>query len=264
MLHGLMRVRHFTQDDGHIFCTEEQVQAEVARMPWLRSSAYAAVRLRGAAGALHPPRDSGSAATRCGIAPRPATPALGDGGLRYELNPGDGAFYGPEDRPAHDRLAGRSWQLGTVPARLLDARALRSDLHRGRQRRASPGDDPPRADGVLRALHRHPHRALRRRAAGVARAPCRRSCCPSPTASTTTPQRVEQLRSHDARAELDDRSESVARKIRDADCARSPTCSIVGEREAERRLHRPSRARRRERSGACPLAEFLERGPGQL
>ena len=69
-LHGLMRVRHITQDDAHIFCTEEQVQEEVVAVPALRLLPVRAVRLRAAPGALHAPARNGSAATRCGTAPR--------------------------------------------------------------------------------------------------------------------------------------------------------------------------------------------------
>ena len=74
----------------------------------------------------------------------------------------------PEDRHAHDRLARPLLAARHLPARLQLPGALRPDLHRRRQRRAPAGDDPPRADGLLRALHRHPARALLRRAAGLA------------------------------------------------------------------------------------------------
>ena len=89
-------------------------------------------------------------------------------GLDYELNPGDGAFYGPKiDMHMTDSL-GRSWQLGTVqldysmPARFeLSYTGADNQEH-------TPGDDPPRDVRLLRALHRDHARALRRRAAAVA------------------------------------------------------------------------------------------------
>ena len=69
-LHGLLRVRHITQDDAHVFCTEEQIEEEVAALPRLRLLHLRAVRLRAAAGAVDAARRSGSAPTRCGTRPR--------------------------------------------------------------------------------------------------------------------------------------------------------------------------------------------------
>ncbi len=115
VLHGLLRVRHFAQDDAHIFCTEEQVAGGGAGLPGDGVRDLRAVRPRGAPRALHAPGGARSAATRCGTAPRrKLARALDEHGLDYELNPGDGAFYGPKiDMHMTDSL-GRSWQLGTV------------------------------------------------------------------------------------------------------------------------------------------------------
>ena len=147
--------------------------------------------------------------------------------LAYELNPGDGAFYGPKiDLHMTDSL-GRSWQLGTVQLDYSMPERFELALHRRRQRRAPAGDDPPRAARLLRALHRDPDRALRRRVPAVARRPCRRSCCRSPTASTTTRRSVrEALRGERParRARRRAASRSAARSARPS-CARSPTCS---------------------------------------
>ena len=158
------------------------------------------------------------------------------GGPRLRGQPGRRRLLRPEDRPAHDRLARALLAAGHGPARLLDAGALRPRLHRRRQRRAPPGDDPPRAARLLRALHRHPDRALRGRAARCGWRRCRRSCCRSPTASTSTaPPCSSALRDAGLRVELDERSESVGRKIRDAELRRIPYMLVVGEREAARR-----------------------------
>ncbi len=83
------------------------------------------------ASSSRPAPSSGSAPTSCGTAARQALrKALEGQGLAYDLNAGDGAFYGPKiDMHMTDSL-GRSWQLGTVPAGLQHARALRPDLHR--------------------------------------------------------------------------------------------------------------------------------------
>ncbi len=95
VLHGLLRVRHFTQDDAHIFCADEQVEEEVVQC-LASARPGSAVRTSTPAWSCPPGPSSASAATRCGIGPRPAGGALESAGLDDELNPGDGAFYGPK------------------------------------------------------------------------------------------------------------------------------------------------------------------------
>jgi threonyl-tRNA synthetase len=114
-LHGLMRVRGFTQDDAHIFCTREQIQPEVARLMQLIFKVY---------------EDFGFEDIRIRLSTRPGNrvgadelwdqaesalqQALDESGLEWELNPGDGAFYGPKiDFSLRDSI-GRVWQLGTI------------------------------------------------------------------------------------------------------------------------------------------------------
>ncbi len=114
-LHGLMRVRAFTQDDAHIFCTEEQIAPETVRFVELLSSVY---------------RDFGFERFRVRFSDRPViragTDAIWDraegalreacatAGVAFEENPGDGAFYGPKlDFVLRDAI-GRDWQCGTL------------------------------------------------------------------------------------------------------------------------------------------------------
>ena len=116
-MHGLMRVRGFTQDDAHIFCTEDQIEAECAGFIGLLSSVY---------------RDLGFEKFDIKLSTRPdvrvgsdeiwdkAESALEKAikglGLPYEINPGDGAFYGPKlDFKLTDAI-GREWQCGTFQA----------------------------------------------------------------------------------------------------------------------------------------------------
>src|SRR4051812_45154647 len=113
-LHGLLRVRHITQDDAHIFCTEDQIPVEIQRCLDFGFAIY----------------DTFGFTPRLELSTRPAKRvgteqmwdraeaalerALVDKGLEFELNPGDGAFYGPKiDLHMTDSI-GRSWQLGTV------------------------------------------------------------------------------------------------------------------------------------------------------
>ena len=114
-LHGLMRVRAFTQDDAHIFCTPEQVQSETDAFLKLLYSVY---------------RDFGFEDVMVELSTRPEkrigedslwdkaesalAAALDDSGVEYKLNPGDGAFYGPKiDFKLRDSI-GRVWQCGTL------------------------------------------------------------------------------------------------------------------------------------------------------
>ena len=167
-LHGLLRVRHITQDDAHIFCTPEQLQDEVIRClefgfaiydlfgfePKLELSTRPEKRI-----GTDDMWDRAEAALAAG-ARRARARVRGQRGRRRLLR--------PEDRPAHDRLDRPVVAARDGAVRRVDARALRHPLHRGGRRRAPPGDDPPRAPGVLRALHRDPHRALRRRVPALA------------------------------------------------------------------------------------------------
>ena len=177
-------------------------------------------------------------------------------GLEYELNEGDGAFYGPEDRPAHDRLDRPLVAARHGAARLLHARALRARLHRRRQRRAPAGDDPPRAAGLVRALHRHPDRALRRRVPALAgagagagaadRRPPRRLRARGRRASCATPACASRWTSAPSRS---------GKKIREAELRKVPYMLVVGDSEAEAgevavRRHREGDL------GAVPVAEF--------
>ena len=167
-LHGLMRVRHITQDDAHIFCTEEQIEDEVVGCLDFGFDLY---RLFGFEPKLElstrPAKRLGSDETwdhaEAGAGERAQAPGPGVRDQRRRRR-----VLRPEDRPAHARLAGPLLAAGHRPARLPDARAPGRDLHRLRQRAAPAGDDPPRAVGVLRALHRDPHRALRRRVPALA------------------------------------------------------------------------------------------------
>jgi len=114
-LHGIMRVRAFTQDDAHIFCTEAQIASETVRFVDLLSSIY---------------RDFGFESFRIKLADRPANRVGSDAvwdhaenalreacvtaGVEYTLNPGEGAFYGPKLEFVLRDAIGRDWQCGTL------------------------------------------------------------------------------------------------------------------------------------------------------
>ncbi|MGB2942910.1 MAG: threonine--tRNA ligase [Candidatus Macondimonas sp.] len=114
-LHGLMRVRHFVQDDAHIFCTEDQIQDEVAAFIGLVFQVYGAFGFEDITVALstRPESRVGSDAQwdRAELA---LANALSAKGLDYRLQPGEGAFYGPKIEFALKDCLGRVWQLGTI------------------------------------------------------------------------------------------------------------------------------------------------------
>ncbi len=135
-MHGLMRVRGFTMDDAHIFCTEDQIASEVAAFCQLLQDVYAdfgftdiLVKL-----ADRPPQRVGNDAIwdKSEAALREACKTAG---MAYELNPGEGAFYGPKlEFTLRDSL-GREWQCGTIQVdfnlpRLLGAEYVGSDSAR--------------------------------------------------------------------------------------------------------------------------------------
>ncbi len=114
-LHGIMRIRGFTQDDGHIFCTEDQIQSEVTAFNALVSKVYAdfgfhdiAVKL-----ALRPEKRVGSDEV-WDKAEKSLRDALKASALAWEELPGEGAFYGPKIEFHIKDAIGRTWQCGTI------------------------------------------------------------------------------------------------------------------------------------------------------
>ncbi|MHB8491014.1 MAG: threonine--tRNA ligase [Solirubrobacteraceae bacterium] len=235
VLHGLLRVRHITQDDAHIFCTEEQVQSEVVECLRFGFSIYELfgfpVRLELS---TRPDKRIGSE-EMWDRAEGALQGALEAEGLEYELNPGDGAFYGPKiDLHMTDSI-GRSWQLGTV--QLDYSMPERFDL---------------RYTGQDNADHRPVmiHRALLgsfERFIGILvehyGGDLPLWLAPVQAVVLTISERADaygsevrgQLEGLGMRAELDARDESISRKVREAELRKIPYMLVVGAREAEQR-----------------------------
>ncbi len=233
VLHGLLRVRHFAQDDAHIFCSEEQIQEEVAGCLEFAFATYHLfdfdVRLELS---TRPEQRVGSDEL-WDRAEEALTNALDSQGLSYELNPGDGAFYGPKiDMHMTDSL-GRSWQLGTVQ---LDYNMPE------RFGLTYTGADNAEHQPVMI------HRALfgsYERFIGIMiehyggefplwLAPVQAIVLPISERLNEYAESVRaRLRAAGVRVELDDRGESVGRKIREAELRKIPNMLVVGDREAE-------------------------------
>ncbi|MGZ8649141.1 MAG: threonine--tRNA ligase, partial [Solirubrobacteraceae bacterium] len=113
-LHGLLRVRHITQDDAHIFATEEQVPEEVQRCLDFGYAIYDTFGFKPRLELSTRPEKRVGTDEMWDRAEALLAKALDDKGVEYELNPGDGAFYGPKIDLHMTDTIGRSWQLGTV------------------------------------------------------------------------------------------------------------------------------------------------------
>jgi len=232
-LHGLLRARHFAQDDAHIFCTEDQIQEEV---PAVLEFAFATYELFGFDPRLElstrPEHRIGSdelwdkseAALRN---------ALASFRRDYTINEGDGAFYGPKiDIHMTDSL-NRSWQLGTCQ---LDY----NFPERFGLSYTGPDNQDHRPVMIHRALMGSYERfigILLEHFAGelpVWLAPTQAIVLPISDRHNEYAHAVaEHLTDIGARVEADDRTESISRKIREAELRKIPFMLIVGDRELE-------------------------------
>ncbi len=162
-LSGLTRVRQFAQDDCHIYLMESQIPAEVKTLTRFILDYYTTFGLKATLKFATRP-SSGSAPTRCGTAPRarsapPSRPRDCPTSSRKATAPSTAPKI--DGDVARLRQA-RTWQLGTI--QLDYAKRTRFDLTCvGEDNESAAGGHPPRGEQVVRAVHRHPDRALRRR-----------------------------------------------------------------------------------------------------
>jgi threonyl-tRNA synthetase len=257
-LHGLLRVRHFVQDDAHIFCTEEQVQDEVIGC---LDFAFETLGLFGFDVQLElstRPDNRAGSDEMWDHAEGKLQQALEAKGLDYELNEGDGAFYGPKiDFHVKDSL-GRSWQLGTV--QLDYSMPERFEL-------AYTGADDAEHRPVM--IHRAAFGSYERfigilieHLAGqfpVWLAPVQALVLPIADRHNDYAAQVgATLREAGVRVEVDDRGESVGRKVREAEMRKVPHMLVVGDREAETGTV-SVREHGGEDAGSAPVAEVAAR-----
>jgi threonyl-tRNA synthetase len=231
VLHGLLRVRHFAQDDAHVFCSEEQVQQEVAGCLEFAFATYELFDLDVRLELSTRPQQRVGDDELWDRAEQALTSALDSQGLAYELNPGDGAFYGPKiDMHMTDSL-GRSWQLGTVqldynmPERFgLTYTGADNAEHRPVMIHRALFGSYERFIGIMLEHY-----------AGelpVWLVPVQAIVLPISDAFNDYALQVRaRLSDADVRVECDERSESVGRKIREAELRKIPRMLIVGERE---------------------------------
>ena len=231
-LHGIMRVRGFTQDDAHIFCTEAQIQPEVSRFIDMLHEVYADFGFSEVIYRLstRPPERVGSDED-WDRAEAALAEALDAKGLPWETLPGEGAFYGPKIEFSLKDCIGRVWQLGTIqvdfsmPGR-LDAQYVAEDGARKTPvmlHRAVLGS----FERFIGILIEHYEGAfplwLAPRQAVVVNITDKQADYASEVA--------ERLRSAGFRVEADLRNEKVGFKIRELELAKVPYVVVVGDKE---------------------------------
>lgn len=258
-LHGIMRVRGFTQDDGHIFCTEEQVQSEVAAFTKLLQKVY---------------KDFGFTDIIYKLSTRPekrigteeswdrAEAALAEGlkasGCEFEYLPGEGAFYGPKIEYTLKDALGRPWQCGTIqidpnlPAR-LDAEFVGEDGNRHRPlmlHRAIVGS-LERFIGILIEQHAG---ALPVWLSPVQVVVMNITDSQAEYAKTV----ARKLQQAGVRVSLDLRNEKITYKIREHSLQKIPYLAVIGDKEmASEQLS--VRARGGVDLGVMPVQSFIDK-----
>jgi len=233
-LHGLLRVRHFTQDDAHIFATEDQITEECVRLNEQMLSIY---------------RDFGFEDVRIKFSDRPEKRvgsdevwdkaeaalkrAVGASGLSYELNPGEGAFYGPKLEYVLRDAIGRDWQCGTIQV------DLNMPLRLGAFYIAPDGEKT-----VPVMIHRAMFGSLERFTGILIEhyaghlplwlAPVQAVVATIVSdADAYAGEMLEALRKAGLRAEADLRNEKINYKVREHSLAKVPVLLVVGKRETE-------------------------------
>jgi threonyl-tRNA synthetase len=256
-LHGLLRVRHITQDDAHIFCTRDQIEDEVIGCLELATVIYDTFDLDMRVELSTRPEKRIGADQLWDEAEGALERALARAGVAYDLNPGDGAFYGPKiDLHMTDSI-GRSWQMGTIQ---LDFQMPeRFDI-------TYTGED--NAEHRPAMVHRALMGAFERfigiliehyaGAFPVWLAPLQVAVVPVADRHNAYAESVvAELRAAGLRAEADLRGDSVGKKVAENEHLRLPCILVVGDREAEAGTV-SVRRRGQGNLGARPLAELRD------
>jgi len=258
-LHGLMRVRSFVQDDAHIFCTEEQILPEVLAFSDLLFEVYKDFGFEDVLVKLstRPEKRVGSDEI-WDKAEKALEDALNERGLDWELQPGEGAFYGPKIEYSLRDCLNRVWQLGTIqldfsmPER-LGASYIAEDnskqvpvmLHRA----------------ILGSIERFIGILIEHHAGAF---PLWLAPVQAVVMNITDRQAdfckevAKSLQDKGFRVEIDLRNEKIGFKIREHTLQRTPYLLVVGDREVENRSV-ALRTRSGEDLGSVPLGELIQR-----
>jgi threonyl-tRNA synthetase len=257
-LHGLLRVRHITQDDAHIFCREDQIEEEVLRCLDLGFYLYELFGFEPRVELSTRPENRLGSDQTWDHAENALAQALRRRGLDYQIGEGEGTFYGPKiDLHMTDSI-GRSWQLGTVQLDYMMP-----------ERFAATYTGADNAEHTPVMIHRALFGSFERLIGILIEhyggefpmwlAPVQAIVLPIAERHNDYARQVQgRMVSAGLRVELDAREESVGRKIRDAELRKIPYMLVVGDREAAAGEVSVRRHRQGDR-GAAAVQELTER-----
>lgn len=231
-LHGLMRVRCFTQDDAHIFMTPEQIPSEIKGVISIIDEVYTLFGFKYHVELSTRPEDSMGSDEDWETATNGLKSALDDLGLDYVVNEGDGAFYGPKiDFHLEDSL-GRTWQCGTIQLDFQLPMRFNAEY---------TGEDGEKHQPIM--IHRVVFGSIERFIGIIIEhfagkfptwlAPVQVKVLPVSEKSHDYAASVyEKLKASGIRAEIDNRDEKIGYKIREAQLKKIPYMLILGENES--------------------------------
>jgi threonyl-tRNA synthetase len=258
VLHGLMRVRCFTQDDAHLYCTPEQVKDEIKGIMYLCQYIYRDIfGFKYTMELSTRPENSMGSEEQWNIAETALKEALEETNMEYRVNPGDGAFYGPKIDFHLEDCIGRTWQCGTIQ---LDFQMPEKfDL-------TFVGADGKEHRPVM--LHRTILGSLERffgilieQFAGAFPywlAPVQVRLLPISEDFLDYARLVQaKLVANNVRVEIDSRDEKLGKKIRDAQIQKIPYMAVIGEKEVASDQVAP-RERSRGDLGAMSINSFID------
>ena len=231
-LHGLLRVRHVTQDDAHIFCTREQIEEEVLGCLDYVAYLYDLFGMEARLELSTRPENKLGDDEEWDFTEDALASALERQGIDYHLNEGDGAFYGPKIDLHMKDVLGRSWQMGTIQ---LDAQMPRRFglAYAGEDNREHTPYVIHRA--LLGSLERFMGILIEHFAGDFPPWLAPEQVRVLPVADThraDAESLADDLRVHGFRAWVDERDETLGRRIRDAELYKIPYVVVWGERES--------------------------------
>jgi threonyl-tRNA synthetase len=255
-LHGLMRVRSFTQDDAHIFCLPAQIKSEIKGVIDLFNKIYGTFGMSYHAELSTKPEKAMGSDEVWEEATTALREALEEYNMPFKINPGDGAFYGPKiDFHLRDSI-GRTWQCGTIQ---LDMQMPEKfDL-------TYIGEDGQKHRPVM--IHRTCYGSIERfigiliehyiGAFPVWLAPVQVKILPITDRHVDYAQKLAaMMRVKDIRVEVDDRNEKIGYKIREGQLEKVPYMLVIGDKEKETNTV-AVRQRGKGDIGAVPAVDFV-------
>ncbi len=257
-LHGLFRVRCFTQDDAHIFMLPEQITDEIKGVVRLTDKIYSQFGFKYKIELSTRPENSMGSAEDWEVATSALKKALDELGLDYELNEGDGAFYGPKiDFHLRDSI-GRTWQCGTIQLDFQMPQRFNLEY---------VGEDGQKHRPIM--IHRAIFGSIERfigilieHYAGnfpVWLAPVQVKILPITDRTAEYAQAIaKKLTELNFRCDVDSRNEKIGYKIREAQLEKVPYMIVVGDKEAESNSV-AVRSRKDGDLGAMPVNAFIDK-----